>query len=302
MADPLADFVALLQPRMHYTKVAGAAGEWGVCCPESGEPMFLVMLEGVVDMRVGGMETLPLETGDFVLIPSSLPFVMTSRGHPRPEQFFPDPVRLPNGEMRCGDPQAEPDARMLVGHCKLGSPDAALLLSLLPRLIHIREQARLSTLMRLVVDESRSQRPARDVAMDHLLKLLFIEALRSPGDAVASPGLLRGLSDERLSQALRSFHEAPDRCWTVPLLAERAAMSRSSFFERFLRFVGVPPMQYVLAWRMALAKSLLKHGAAQIAEVAAQVGYSSASTFTVAFTRHVGVPPGRFARLPAAEA
>jgi AraC-like DNA-binding protein len=82
----------------------------------------------------------------------------------------------------------------------------------------------------------------------------------------------------------------------VSLLAAMSAMSRSTFFERFSRAVGVPPMEYVLAWRMALAKSLLKRGAGRIAEVAAQVGYSSPSTFTVAFTRHVGVSPGRFAR------
>jgi AraC-like DNA-binding protein len=33
-----------------------------------------------------------------------------------------------------------------------------------------------------------------------------------------------------------------------------------------------------------------------VAEVAEQVGYSSASTFSVAFTRHVGLPPTHHAR------
>jgi AraC-like DNA-binding protein len=56
-------------------------------------------------------------------------------------------------------------------------------------------------------------------------------------------------------------------------------------------------MEYLLAWRMALAKNLLRRKEGGLAEVAERVGYSSASTFSVAFTRYVGQPPARYARL-----
>lgn len=79
-------------------------------------------------------------------------------------------------------------------------------------------------------------------------------------------------------------------------LAKEAALSRSAFFERFSRTVGVAPMAYLLAWRMALAKNLLRRNDGGIAEVAQRVGYSSASTFSVAFTRFVGLAPTRYAR------
>lgn len=55
-------------------------------------------------------------------------------------------------------------------------------------------------------------------------------------------------------------------------------------------------MEYLLAWRMALAKGLLRGREHSMAEVAERVGYSSASTFSTAFSRHVGQPPARFAR------
>lgn len=55
-------------------------------------------------------------------------------------------------------------------------------------------------------------------------------------------------------------------------------------------------MKYLLAWRMALAKDLLRREKDSITDVAERVGYSSASTFSVAFTRHVAVPPARYAR------
>ena len=54
-------------------------------------------------------------------------------------------------------------------------------------------------------------------------------------------------------------------------------------------------MDYLLTWRMALAQDLLRQGVG-IAEVATRVGYSCASTFSVAFTRHVGVAPILYAR------
>lgn len=92
------------------------------------------------------------------------------------------------------------------------------------------------------------------------------------------------------------MHESPTRPWTVAQLAKEAALSRSTFFERFSRTVGVAPMEYLLAWRMAMAKNLLRRKEAGIAEVAQRVGYSCASTFNVAFTRYVGLPPGRYVR------
>ena len=66
--------------------------------------------------------------------------------------------------------------------------------------------------------------------------------------------------------------------------------------------MGIAPMEYLLAWRMALAKDVLRRHAAGIAEVAQRVGYSSASTFSVAFARHVGLPPSRYARAGVVEA
>ena len=86
------------------------------------------------------------------------------------------------------------------------------------------------------------------------------------------------------------------RPWTMAQLAKKAALSRSAFFERFTRTVGLPPMEYLLAWRMSVAKGLLRRGSYALGEVAERVGYSSASTFSTAFSRHVGQPPGRYAR------
>ena len=103
-------------------------------------------------------------------------------------------------------------------------------------------------------------------------------------------------ADARLAPAIRQMHGHVARSWTVPQLARTAALSRSAFFERFARTVGLPPMEYLLAWRMALAKDLLRRQELALAEVAERVGYGSASSFSTAFSRYVGQPPSRYAR------
>jgi AraC-like DNA-binding protein/mannose-6-phosphate isomerase-like protein (cupin superfamily) len=297
MTDPLDEVVSLLQPRIRYSKVVSAAGAWRVQRSHEGQPFYCAVLEGASLLTVGDQEPLPLRQGDFVLVPESHAFSMSSVQPPPAAALDMAPLALPNGEFRFGAPDSPPEAVLLIGHCAFDSPDAALLVSLLPRLIHVRGEARLSTLVQLVGDESRARRPGREVVLAHLLEVLLIEALRASAIS-AAPGLLRGLADERLALALRRMHEEMTAPWTVAQLAKEAALSRSAFFERFSRAVGVAPMEYLLRWRMAKAKNLLRRQQGNVADVAGQVGYGSASAFSVAFTRHVGMSPTRYALTP----
>jgi AraC-like DNA-binding protein len=297
MIDPLAEVVSLLQPAAPGTKIVTGAGPWALRCTHFKQPFFTVILDGGCRLEVDGHEPLVLRPHDFVLIPTACNFTVSSLVPTEPADLVhasKPPPCLPNGEFRHGDLGAPADVRFLVGYFVFASPDAALLVSLIPQLILVRDESRLATLVKLVVDESRQRRPAREVVLERLLEVLLIEALRCGADTQPSPGLLRGLADERLAVAIRRLHENPTLPWTVAQLAREAALSRSVFFERFGAAMGMTPMEYLLAWRMAKAKSLLggQHGG--VAEVAARVGYSSASAFSVAFARYVGMPPARY--------
>lgn len=79
-------------------------------------------------------------------------------------------------------------------------------------------------------------------------------------------------------------------------MARQAALSRTTFFERFRSEIGVAPMEYVVGWRMTLAKDLLRRDRITVAEAAERVGYGSASAFSTAFARRVGIPPALYAR------
>ena len=294
MIDPLAEVVTLLQPTATLSKVVAGAGQWRLRRTEAGEPFYCVVLDGACRLEVAGHGPIMLRDGDFVLIPAAHDYTFSSVDPPAPGRYT-EPVSLGAGQVRLGTPDGVPELVFLVGHCTFGSPDAALLVSLLPQLVHVRGEARLATLVELVAEETRGARPARDLVLARLLEVLLIEALRSTARASASPGLLRGLADPRLAASIRRMHEDPSRAWTVADLASEAALSRSTFFDRFRRAVGAAPMDYLLTWRMALAQNLLRRGQGGIADVAKRVGYGSASAFSVAFARHVGLPPGQFA-------
>ncbi len=296
MSDPLTQVVGLLQPNASFSKLVIASGAWAVRRSDDGRPFYCAVLDGSCRLSVSGQEPITLERGDFVLVPAAYDFTTSSMELP-PHGVEPDRVvEISPGVFRLGSAEAPPDVRVLVGHCAFGSNDARLLVSLLPQLVHVRGQGRLTTMVELVNEESRGDRPGRDVVLGRLLEVLLIEALRSTAGPAAAPGLLRGLADDRLAVALRQMHERPTQAWTVVELARRAALSRSTFFARFRREVGVAPMEYLLGWRMALAKALLRQQRVGVAQVAERVGYGSASTFSVAFARHVGMPPVLYAR------
>jgi AraC-like DNA-binding protein len=296
MRDPLAEVITLMRPRAVFSKGISGAGAWGVRYSDFGQPSFCAVLEGSCRLAVDGQAAITIETGDFVLLPRTPGFVISGFAPVTPLRIDPKMTPAPTGAVRHGTRGGRPDVRLLGGYFVFDSPDAQLLVSLLPALMHLRGVERLSTLVRLVAEESSAQRSGRELVLARLVELLLIESLRStPGDD-APPGLLRGLADARIAQAMRQMHGDPARTWTVEQLAKKAALSRSAFYERFTRAVGLPPMEYLVGWRMALAKDMLRQQDLGVAEVAERVGYGSASTFSTAFSRHVGQPPGRYAR------
>ena len=293
MTDPLAQTIELLQPSAVLSKLVTGSGRWAVRPPGTG-PFYCVMLEGSCRLSVTGRVPVSLGNGDFLLLPAGDDFTVSSPAPPTAGRVT-EPVEVHPGVFHLGDPGV-PDTRMLVGHCAFGSSDAALLVSLLPDLVVVRDGRRLTMLVELLSEEARANRPGRDVVLARLLEVLLIEAFRATAELTAAPGLLRGLADERLVMALRRMHGEPTRPWTVHELAREAALSRSTFFDRFRRVVGIAPMEYLLRWRMALAKEMLRNGGISVSEVAQRVGYSSSSTFSVAFSRQVGASPTMYAR------
>jgi AraC-like DNA-binding protein len=205
-------------------------------------------------------------------------------------------------ESHHGSLPANPDFELLGGYFRFSPINRPLLNQILPPLVHIRSTngtaQRLAKTISLLAEEARQDRPGRDLVLERLIEVLLVEALRyedQPGLEVR-PGLPAGLADNRIGRALTRFHADIAEPWSVASLAKEAGMSRTAFSERFTRLVGVPPMTYVLDWRMAIAKDILQRGGVPQDTIATAVGYQSASAFNTAFRRQVGLSPGEYAR------
>lgn len=296
MTDPLSDVIGLLRPRAVFTKGISGAGRWGVRYGSFGHPSFAIVVEGGCRLAVDGQRELVLAAGDFVLLPTTPGFVVAGFEPVTPVFMDPHVAAQTDGEVRHGNPEGPPDVRLLGGYFICGNDDPGLLLSLLPAQVHVRGVERLSAIVRLLIGEAAGNQAGRSLVLARYVEILLVEALRLTQSPGAPAGLLRGLGDARLAEAIRKMHAEPARAWTMAELARESALSRSAFFDRFSRNVGMPPMEYLLAWRMALAKDLLRQNGSNITDVAERVGYGSASTFSTAFSRHVGTPPGRYAR------
>lgn len=292
--DPLASIVALLKPQLSIAKIVSGGGRWHVERNDMTSPFYCAMVEGSCLMTIRDRAPLLLQAGDFVLVPEVFDFKMSSIDPPS-EDAPRRPLETAPGMFQLGEPDAPADIYCLVGHCNFTSHDSELLVSLLPDAIFVRAQQRLIALVEMIQEETKSNRAARTMVLERLLELLIIEALRSVPGTIAEPGLLRGLADARLAKALRQIHADPSASLSIQKLAAAAGMSRSTFFARFSSEVGFSPMEYVAAWRMALARDMLSADKITMAELSRALGYQSASAFSVAFTRHVGTPPGAFA-------
>jgi AraC family transcriptional regulator, alkane utilization regulator len=152
--------------------------------------------------------------------------------------------------------------------------------------------------LRFLVNEVMAPQPGNRAVLARLPESLFVAILRCLLRRAADDnrGWLAGLNDAQVGRALAMLHAEPARPWTVEELAQRVAMSRAAFAARFVELVGDPPMQYLTAWRMHLARNLLREGRLSIAEIASRVGYESEAAFNRAFRRAVGTPPAAWRR------
>ena len=297
MPDPLSQVIGLLHPRAAFANVISGKGRWAVRYAEYGKPSFCIVLEGGCQLAIDGHAPFAIGAGDFILLPTTPAFTLCSDDPPPPVLWDADALPNDGSEVRYGDTDGAADMRSLGGAFVFDSGDPALLVSLLPAVVHVSGSSRLAQLVAMVAEETLATQPGSESALSRLMELLLIEAMRATTTGSAPPGLLRGLGDERLAVALTLMHAHMERPWTVAQIASAAALSRSTFFERFTRVMGVAPMEYLLAWRMRFAQQWLRQGELRTSEIAERVGYASSSAFSAAFRRYSGMAPSQYSHL-----
>jgi AraC-like DNA-binding protein len=254
----------------------------------------LVQLEGATAFVAG--------PGDVVVLPHGDPHTV-SHGAPRTIVESSVPLR----EVLSGRPRTirfgggGAMTRIICGFFGCERQADRLFLAGLPRVfkVNVRTDAAgawLEQTIRHLVQESEAPRPGTAILLAKLAEVMFVETLRRylaemPDEQA---GWLAGARDPVVGAALALLHREPHRPWTIAELAAEAGASRSVLGERFVRFLGEPPLAYLARWRLQLAARYLETSERAVLEIAMEVGYQSEPAFNRAFKRQFGVPPARY--------
>jgi len=261
-------------------------------------------------------EPVQMNEGDLVLFPQGDHHVMSSAPGLRAKAVdsgvysAPRPLQLPFSlfltEQGMRTPGADTQSSEISVVCGFLGCDAKPfnpLLSSMPRLLRTPGIAAdgtswVASLLRSMVEESSRKRPGGEAVLERMSEMLFVEVLRRHVDDLPQDqvGWLAGTREPAVGRALSLMHEKPAEPWTLEKLGEEAALSRSVLHERFVSYLGQPPMQYLTQWRMQLAAKRLRDSDAKVHEVALEVGYGNEAAFSRAFKRAVGESPGAWRR------
>lgn len=252
-----------------------------------------------------------MNAGDVVIFPGGAPNVMSSSpgqtGEPNMGIYYrpADDELLPYQLIHGGG--GEEQTRFICGYLGCDSRPFNPLLAALPPIFAIRKpQDQENWIVDLFVQalaQGGNKRAGGQTVLAKLSELMFVEAIRCYVESLPeqSGGWLSGLRDRHVGKALQLVHARPAENWTIDLLAREAGLSRTAFSERFVHFVEVSPMQYVVQWRMQVASRLLEQQGMSIAQVGSAVGYESEAAFSRSFKRLLGVSPGAWRKQARAE-
>jgi AraC-like DNA-binding protein len=296
--DQLSEVFDLIEVRGVLSGGFAARGPW-VSRGELRTPLkFFALVSGHARLTTDGIDApIELEPGDVVALNNRSWLELEGGAGDGPRREIQPEQNDPSTDL-AGVAFGTDDV-VVGGRVDLTPAGQTLLLQALPPVGHVRGSAAGAANLRGTIhrlfDEVSQRRIGADFAIRQHIQLLVLELVRAYADqAELPPGWLRVLTDERLRPAIGLIHTDPGKPWSLSELARAAAMSRTSFAERFRTVAGVPPLTYLGRWRMLLAQRALRDGDARVATLASELGYTSESAFSTAFKREVGLSPLRY--------
>ncbi|GAA1300050.1 AraC family transcriptional regulator [Saccharothrix xinjiangensis] len=295
--DPFRDALALARPRTVAPVPLRATAPWRARFSPFPHIKLGVVVEGECWLCIDGLDPLFLSTGDFYLLGNPPPYGLGS-------SIEAARTRDSDGPLREEDPGSGPEIsqRSVTYACSVDfefqDSDASTLFSSLPPAVIIKaddtDGRLLWNIAAILVHEIEAHNAGRSLVLEHLAQILLVHMLRLHAFSSHKPlGWLASVSDDGIGAALRAVHAEPHHRWTLEELAKIAMMSRSAFAENFRNKVGRPPLDYLIEWRMQLARAALRTEDSLTA-IAGAVGYQSESAFSTAFRRVVGMSPREF--------
>ena len=274
-------------------------GNWSYSLTRQDTILFYLVMSGgfCIDVGNGPRET---RAGDMIMIPSAHQHMSYALNY-HSDEAQPLDELLTSCKDHTLDLKGDGDseASLILIECKYDKAMIRPLLSVLPSIlpeVNDEDDGRFEVIdveIRLLTLEAEHERMGKTAVINHWASIMMIECLRVYIESLpeATENWLKAMKDPFLTKALVAMHEMPNENWTINKLAEVAGMSRSSFAQRFKEVVGIPPLTYLMDYRLRLAARYLRLQQNSIGRISGLVGYASDSTFSQAFKRVYGISP-----------
>ena len=295
MADALSDIFSLLEVRSARCTRFEAGGKWAFKFPAKPALKFAAVLRGECLVMLSGETPHHLMACDAFLLAEAPDYVLAN-----------DPDLPPEDGLTAFDwthsdtaHHGGSDTVLVAGSFVFDAHYVRLLLDALPPFMLMPASDPAAAVLRGLLDildsEMHAGQMGAALVTQRIADVLLVQVIRGFVAREESPigGWIGAAADPRIGAALNLMHGDIARRWTVDDLARAVGMSRSVFAADFRQKVGAPPLDYLLRWRMQVARDALRRGET-VAAVAARIGYASESAFGNAFKRVHGRAPKRY--------
>lgn len=301
--DALNALAPLLRLRPRIDDFCHFGGHWAAehDAEARGWAAFHIVTKGRCEVERFGQPALALETGDILLLPHGDAHVVRSmryRGSAgtRIETRYANALRLSE------TPGVEADTELVCGALRFEAGTESLVVAALPDLIVLRPGAmdgadRLGPLVYAIRDELAALGAGAEAIAANLATAVFVMMMRIHLESAApAHGFLRLLAERQTAQAALAILRDPQHAWSLDALAAEAGASRATLVRAFRRATGASPLAFVADHRLGLAHQALRTSVSSLAQIAADVGYSSEGALSRAFLRRFGERPGQVRR------
>jgi len=304
----------LLSNIMNVMKMSGSlyfrtsfSPPWGVDVPSyKNVARFHYVHHGRCHARLNSEDkAIVLQQGDLIIIPRGAQHQLCEPENATItalDTIVEDAGFTGQGALIVGESETEHATKLICGHFAFDPGANHVLLESLPDYIHVKDYGAaspdwLDNTLNMIGAELGHEKLGGDLIALRLSEVIFTQAIRHyiENDGSSRTGLA-GFTDTKIRAALNELHNNPADAWTVDQLAKIAGMSRTAFSNRFTELVGNSPLNYLIDWRMQLARQLLTDTEYPIIEIAQKTGYQSEAAFGRVFKRHFDEPPAGFRR------
>jgi len=301
--DTLSSVAPLLRVKPELQQLCRFGAQWAAehaAETDRWAPFHLVRRGGCVLQLSGRDQTFRLTAGDIVVLPHGTPHVVRGASTP-PDARGPFGIRSVSfGPVELkSNTEGRPQTQLICGRLRFDLAHPNLLLAALPEVIVVSaagyrgDASRLRMFMTAIQEEIEANLAGAAAIATDLASALFVTVVRIHLQREgASTGLLGLLAHRQLGEAVRAMLEEPARNWNLNELAARANASRASLVRMFQRVAHRAPLEFLTELRLELARRKLRTTRLVLADVAAEAGYQSESSFSRAFKRRFGHAPG----------